>query len=223
MLEERKISQEDYLLLSNALKKKSVFANLENSILINPFKRIAGIKALLLGFILLVLMSILGSYANIYYDGVLGYLLPDGIKTTVKPNFFLLCYQNIIASVVLAAFFLLAALLYRKKRIRPIDFFGMVALSRYPLFISVIFTFLEKLIRPEEFKIDYSKGIELHFSVFGTVSNLLFTLCFIWQIITYFFALKEASGLEGKSLWISFIITFLVGDVFTMALTRAFI
>ena len=41
----------------------------------------------------------------------------------------------------------------------------------------------------------------------------------IWQIITYFYALKESSGLSGKKLSISFIAAILLGEMITSTLT----
>lgn len=220
MLEENKISETDYQLISSALNKKSVFTDIENSILINPFQKIAGFKALLLGLILMISMSLLGTVVGVYFDGILGYMLPIGLKA-MKPNFFLLLYQNAVAIITLSSLFLLAALLFRQKRIRVIDFFGTVALSRYPTFICLFFTMLQKYLEP--FNQDISKGIELHLTFVGILSYLILLTCIIWQVMTYFFALKEASGLEGKSLWFSFIITVLLGDVIGLILTRFFL
>ncbi|KTD58899.1 hypothetical protein [Legionella shakespearei] len=223
MLKENKISEDDYQIISAALNKKSVFSNIENSILINPFQKIAGLQALGLGLILMVAMSLTGIATDAYFDGIIGYMIPLGLKTAVKPNFFLLLYQNAAAVFITASMFITVSLLFRQKRIRIIDFFGTVALARFPLFISILFTMLEKHLSPSHFKEDISKGIELHLTLLGTVGNLIFLTCLIWQIATYFFALKEASGLEGKSLWRGFLIAILLGDVAGIILTRLFL
>ncbi|WP_235659330.1 hypothetical protein [Legionella maceachernii] len=223
MLKENKISEADYLLISAALNKKSVFTNIENSLLINPFQKIAGFRALLLGLLLMITMSLLGVVVNIYFDGSLGFFFPMGLKAAIKPNFFLLLYQNAAAVFITASLFMATALLFRKKRIRVIDFFGTVALARYPLLISLLFTMIEKYLDPSRYNEDITKGIELHLTLIGTIGNLIFLTCIIWQIITYFFALKEASGLGGKSLWLSFIIAILLSDVAGIILTRLFL
>lgn len=223
MCRNNKISELDYQMLSKALNKTSTVWSIEDSLLINPFQKIAGIKALILGLILMVVMSIVGAYANVYYDGILAYIFPLGIKTPVAPGFFLLLYQNLVACLTLSILFLISSFAYHQKRIRFIDFFGTVFLSRYPLFISLLFTMLHKFIEPKPFNDNISKGFELHFTLVGMISNLIFFACIIWQIMTYFFALKEASGLEGKRLWGGFIASILLGDIISMSLSRFFL
>lgn len=115
MLKENKISEADYLLISAALNKKSVFTNIENSLLINPFQKIAGFRALLLGLLLMITMSLLGVVVNIYFDGSLGFFFPMGLKAAIKPNFFLLLYQNAAAVFITASLFMATALLFRKN------------------------------------------------------------------------------------------------------------
>ena len=223
MLKDNKISESDYQMLSSALNKKSLCTVINDSLLVNPFQKIAGFNALLIGLVLAVLMSLVGVYANVFFDASLGFIIPQGIKTALKPNFFLLLYQNIVAIFVTSTLFLISALIFRQKRIRVIDFYGTVAMARFPLFISLIFIILQQLIDPKLYHEDISKGIELHFSLLSTVSYLLFLSCFIWQIMTYFSALKVSSGFEGKRLWTCFIICMVLAESVSMALTRYFL
>jgi hypothetical protein len=223
MLRDHKISVEDYQLLTEALNKKSVFDSIENNMLINPFQKIGGLKALSWGIVLMLLMSLLGAHANIFYDGVLGYLMPIGIKTKLTPNFYLLLYQNSIACLTVTLMYFISAKILKAKQIRFIDFIGMVMLSRYPILISVAFTYLEDLVRPDLLQFDPSQGFELKFSLFGVMSAMIFMFCSMWQIATYFFALKESSGLTGRKLWLSFILTMSLGEVIAMVGTRLFL
>jgi len=220
MLEENKISDTDYQMLIKALNKKSFCTLIESSVLINPFQKIAGFKALLMGLVLMIIMSLVGVYANVFYDGSFGYVIPVGIKTHVKPNFLLLLYQNMAAVVLVSTLFLASALFFRQKGIRVIDFFGTVALARYPIFICLLSTMVHQLLKPELFTQDFSQGYELHFDLINTLSTLLFLACFIWQIVTYFFALKESSGFEDKRLWSCFIVCMLAAESLAMICTR---
>lgn len=223
MLREHKISVEDYQLLTDALNKKSVFDSLENSMLINPFRKIGGWSAFVWGVGLMLVMSILGAYANIFYDGVLGYLIPTGIKTRLTPNFFLLLYQNIIACLTVGLMFFLLAKMFKAKGIRLIDFIGMTMLARFPILISVLLTYIEDLIRPDLSYYDPTQGFVIRFSLFGTISTMILMFCYIWQIATYFFALKEASGLTGRRLWITFAVTMSFGEVIALTGARLFL
>jgi hypothetical protein len=223
MRKENKITESDYLMLSSALKKTSFCSNIENSIFINPFQKIAGFKVLIIGLMLIIIMSILGVYANLYYDGSIGFVIANNLKVPRAPSFLFLLYQNVVACLSVAGFFLLAAFLLRQKGIRAIDFLGTVTLARYPTCIAIIYILIDKKLCPEEFNQDISKGISLHFSVMGMIGALVFMACFILQIMTYFSALKESSGLEGKRLWSSFIIAMLAADLLSIVLTRLFL
>lgn len=220
MLKENKISDDDYQMLRKALNKKSFCTLVENSMLINPFQKIAGFKALFMGLVLMIIMSLVGVYAGVFYDGSFGIMLPLGLKTNATPNFILLMYQNIISILLVSASFLASALLFKQKGIRVIDFLGTVALARYPIFISLLSTMVHRLLEPELFTKDISQGIELHFDLINTLSYLIFLACFIWQIATYFFAFKESSGFEDKRLWGCFILCILVAESFALVCTR---
>lgn len=223
LLKENKISETDYKLLCAAMDKKSLLLNIESSIFINPFQKIAGFKALLLGLFIMLMMSVLGVIAKVYFDGILGYVFSLNIKAHLQPGLMLLLYQNVVSWLVLTLLFLLCALLFRQKRIRVIDFFGTVALSRYPFLISVGYIALLQTLDPSLFNIDSSHGYEMHLTLIGTVTNLIWNVCFFWQLITYFFALREASGLEGKRLWASYLVAILLGDVISITLARLFL
>lgn len=224
MLKEKKVSEADYKLLSAALDKKSIFLNMESSMLINPFQKIAGLKALLIGLVIMIMVSILGVIAKVYFDGILGYVLSLNIKAPLKPGFYLLLYQSVVSWLVLTLLFLVCALIFRKKRIRIIDFFGTVALARYPYLISVGYIAALQLFYPSIFNMNANTTTyEMHLTIAGTISNLVWNICYFWQLTTYFFALKEASGLEGKRLWSSYLVAILLGDIISMVLSRIFL
>lgn len=222
MRKENKISESDFDMLSGALTKNSFCTTLENSLLINPFQKIAGLKAFSIGILLMLVMSAIGVHANVYMDGSIGYFTTNTVlKLARAPSFLLLLYQNMVACLSLAILFYLAARLLRQKGIRFIDFLGTVTFARYPTCISLIFFILEKWVRPELFHDDLSKGF--HFSLIGSLSSLLWTVCYIWQGMNYFFALKESSGLDGRRLWSAFLITMAIGDIVGIILTRFFL
>lgn len=221
MLKRKKISENEFHLLTAALSKKSICENVEETLWINPFKKIAGLKALLLGLLIMAGMSIFGTYANLYFDSPFSAMFALGIKTTVKPSFLLLMYQTIASCLVLGSLYYIAALIFGRKRLRLIDFFGTVALSRYPYLVLSAFAALIYFLYPAVFQIDVSKGYDLHPSIADTMLDLVWMACYVWQILTYMFAFKESSGLEGKKFWISFmVVTFVVGDLLAMLVAR---
>ncbi len=221
MLATNKISIDDYSLLTAALDKKLSSAN--SFSLINPFQKIAGWRALAIGLVIMVLMSFLGVFANVYFDGILASTFASGFKNAkITPNFLFLIYENLLAWLCLTLFYIAAAKICKQKRIRIVDFFGTVALSRFPFLILVSTQAILALVKPNIFHYDPAKNYEFHFS-FLILFNLFWTFCYTWQIATYFFALKEASGLTGRKLWISFLISMLFCEMIGIIMTRMFL
>ena len=225
MLETKKITIDEYKLLSSALDKKVSFLNKLFSNLINPFSKIAGSHALILGLIIMLSMSVLGIIANAYFPGILSILNADVIKNpAVSLNVYLLLYQVLTSWIVLTILFIIAAKICRQKNIRLIDFFGTVAFAHYPLLILTIFISIIQLVSPGFMDVDISKGLDLTqtLSLSYASFSIIVISCIIWQIITYFYAFKESSGLIGNKLWFGFIISIIIGFAISTPLTTVF-
>ncbi len=224
MYKENKITEEEYQLLINTLEKKSSFAHLVFSTIVNPFQKVAGIQALIIGLTIMVCMSYLGSIAKIYFDGSFGSSIASSFNDLkVHPTFFILLYQCLVSWVVLSVFYIALAKLFRQKRIRIIDFFGTVALSRYPYLILTSIMVLISILNPAYFNIDVTHGYHYQQPSFtDVILDYTWNVCFIWQIATYFFALKESSGLTSTKLWLAFIVTISVGEPISIMLSRIF-
>lgn len=223
MLRENKISQDDYNLLLGALNKKSFFDKVSSLFLINPFQKIAGFNALILGMVVMIFMSYFGVIAKVYFPGVLSVLNASAVvNQKIENNFFLLAYQNLVAWLVLAGMFMMAAKIFQQKRVRIVDFLGTVALARFPLLILTLFMSIIRVVNPGFLAIDLSKGIPLHPSIAMSVFSAIAICLFIWQVATYFYALKESSGLIGKKLWLSFIVSLILGECIASPLTTIF-
>ena len=139
MLQEKKISEAEFKLLSSAIDKKPSWKDQLFTLLINPFHKIAGFYALAAGMAIIVLMSALGVIAKVYFVGILSILNASVVKNPkFQINFLMLLSQNLICWGVLSVLFMLAAKLCHQKRIRIIDFLGTVALSRFPYLIITL-------------------------------------------------------------------------------------
>ncbi len=223
MLQEKKISEADYKVLTAAMDKQSFFAKISGSFLINPFQKIAGAKALILGMIVLALMSFLGVIAKVYFIGVMGVINAHAVvKQMVDINFFLLAYQNVVSWLVLSGVFMIAAKIAHKKRIRVVDFLGTVAFARFPLLILTGFMSLVQVFNPAFLAIDLSQGIPMKGSLGMSLFGVVILSLFMYQIATYFHALKVSSGLVGKKLWLSFIASLIIAEMIIQPLATIF-
>jgi hypothetical protein len=117
--------------------------------------------------------------------------------------------------VVLSLLYYAFSKFYKQKSLIIIDFFGAVTLSRFPLLVQSILgnimTAMDPTIRRS-----------LHDSFLSIIGWFYVIFCFIWLLITYFYALKESSGLTGKKLWISYVGSVAVGEIICAFLTRMF-
>ncbi len=223
MLRENKISEADYKVLLHATDKKSFFSKIESSLFINPFQKIAGVKALLLGVLILLLMSFLGVIAKVYFVGVMGVLNAHAlVKQAVNISFLLLMYQNLVSWLVLSSIFIIMTKVFQKQKIRIIDFLGTVALARFPLLLLTFLMLCIQLFSPDFFAIDFSQGISMKASIGMSLFGVLALCLFIYQVVVYFYALKVSSGLVGKKLWISFILSFIIAELIAGPLAAIF-
>lgn len=223
MLQEQKISQEDYAILATALKRKTIFNKIHSTFLLNPFQKIAGIKALFLGVITLILISFFGVVAKVYYLSPMSTINALALaKQVITHPFLFLLYQNVVCWLVLALSLLLAAKILQRKTVRVIDFLGTVAFARVPTLIATIYLAVLRVTYPSILYIDYSKGMQLHFSLAQYLFTAPVIILAIWQAMIYFYAYKESSGLTGKKGIFSFITVLVIAECISAPLTTWF-
>jgi hypothetical protein len=219
LLKDKKITQDEFKLLSKALVQNTG-ARLFFSLLINPYQKIAGVAALILGVGIILIISYLGSIAKIYFPGLLGILNSSMMKNpSIGTNFLFLLYQNAVIWLVLTLLFIVAAKICQQKSIRIIDFMGTVALSRFPYLLLTGFLALMRVENPRFMDVGMENGLQLKPSLLAISFSSVVIICAVWHVVTYLYALKESSGLSGKKLWISFIACILIGEIITNFIT----
>ena len=222
MFRENKISGADYKLLSQALAKKAAPINATFSLLINPFQKIAGLPALVLGLVAILSMSYLGTLGNMSFPGALDFSVTATFVNHKIPSAFLFnVYQCLVSWLVVVVALLISAKILQQKYIRIMDFMGTVALSRLPSLIFVALYIAVRRLHPSTFV----KGAlhASHISPVITLLILIMNLCSLWQIVTYFSAFKESSGLTGKKLWLGYIIAMTLAETVSMPLATIFV
>jgi hypothetical protein len=221
LLEENKISKKDYSLLLAAFAKKVPLADETLSLIANPFQKIAGFPALIFGIAIIFFMSYLGTIAKVYFPGVI-----DCSNTALWPkinfSFLVLIYQNLISWLVITAVFIAVTKILRQKRTRIIDFFGTTAFARYPYLLLVGIISIIRLFDPNNGNlIAIATGKASIHPIMESVFSMIALLFALWQIVTYFFAFKESSGLIGKKLWLGFFVAMVSAEAISSLLTMA--
>ena len=218
LLENKKITEDEFKLLSEAITVNKKTTRFKLSFFINPFEKISGYQALFFGIIVILGLTAFAVLRNDNFPGLIDYnYAPFNYKIgqEFKITYLYALYQNALAVVVLSLLYYAFSKFYKQKSLRIIDFFGTVALARFPLFVQSILGNIMTAIDP-------TMRRSPHESILSIIGWFYVLGCFIWLIVTYFYALKESSGLTGKKLWISYVGSVAIGEIICALLTRMY-
>ncbi len=155
--------------------------------LFNPFKYIAGVKALVIGIIFMIIVAFLCYKFSIRLDGIID------MHYSYKMSF-QMCILDIFKSyLILTVVFTFFSFL-PKVKVRIIDIFGTIALANYPLILMILTAHLVK-----------NTSILIIVLV-----PLIFT---IWRITLFFNAIKVSFGLKKTNIVAMFIIGFIAAEI----------
>lgn len=181
------------------------------TLLINPFTRIAGWKAFVIGAITVCLTVVIGRYTNIHFPGALDVKFSTGI--TLGTAFLV---QGIgLASLVL--FLYIAALIFAKGT-RFQDILGTVTLSRFPMLIIAVLGVIVN-----ENSINGLMDVLLGKVVFDIseywgfiVCSLLMIPIVIWQLVLMYNAFSVSTGMKGAKCVLIYIGTIFVAEIVSL-------
>lgn len=104
--------------------------------LINPFIRIAGWQALILGFIGLLLMSVAGYFTGTHYYG----LLRLRFAADMAYHYYLV--EHILHWIILSVCLYIVGRFISSSRIRILDVGGTICIARLPLIFTSLLRFI---------------------------------------------------------------------------------
>ena len=151
-------------------------------LLINPFERIAGWKALAIGLFFISLTAILGNMNNLLFDRIT-YL-------TIRPHTLgMAFYAQGINWIIVSLVMLIAGKIFSKSKIRIIDIAGTMALSRAPLLLIVLAGFLPFFsnIISDLYKL-------IFFSLLCVIPSIIWTVALMYRAYSVSCNLKETRG-----------------------------
>jgi len=172
--------------------------------LFNPFIYIAGLKALLIGFMFMTVTLVISYYSKTHFDGAIDAHI--GLKAPIS----LYALEQVIAwgSVVLTCF--IVARVISKSTIRFIDIAGTMALSRAPMLLVAIIGFMPVL--------HNTKPGQLGSAVL--VIGLIMIIPVIWMITLMFNAFKTSANIKGTRVIVGFITALLVAEILSVSLNH---
>ena len=160
--------------------------------LINPFERVAGWKALIIGLCFMSLIAIIGKVNHLFFGRI--------FYVTLYPHtFFQAFYTQIIVWGVLFIVMWIAGKIFSKSKIRVIDVAGTMALSRAPMLLIVFLGFLPF----------FSNGL-------SQIFNLLCVILYIWMVGLMYNAYSVSCNLNGSRGILSFIGALIAAEIISI-------
>ena len=166
-------------------------------ILFNPFLKIAGTKALIYGWLIILLTVVIAYFSFCHFDGAID------AHGGAKASWCVYLIEPFIAWISVTSFLYLTGILFSRSKIRFSDVAGTLALARFPMFFVALLYFGPMPNVEELDKIN-----------FVTVLNMIAILiCTIWMIALYFNAYVISCNVKkGKAIW-TFIVGLIVAEI----------
>ncbi len=174
--------------------------------LFNPFKFIAGNKALFIGLGAMLATAVLAFIGKVHQDGIID--IHRG-RVTASYLYFL---EPAIDWICLVIPMYIFGRILSASSVRFIDIAGTIALARYPVIIAVIINMLFVPI------ININRLADIQNLSSGTmagliVSGLVALIVIIWVIALFYNAYSVSTNLKGgKATW-SFIASLLIAEI----------
>lgn len=167
-------------------------------LLFNPFKKLAGGKALGIGLAILLLTAFIASFSHCHFDGVL-----DAHVGAETPIWFYYIEALIVWSITALVFYG-TGIIFSASKIRLIDVLGTTALARYPFFFMAIVSFALPTMRPNELP-DLTPSFVL--------VTIVMVLLSIWYIALLYHAFSVSCNLKRNKGIGAFIGALIVAEI----------
>lgn len=176
----------------------------------NPFEHIAGFRALLWGFIGLIISTLLSFLSQWHYHGLLHF------GPAPNPAWWCFAVEHLTVWLIPATLFYLGGLLFSRSRIRLIDVFGTVAFAQLPFILMNLFAFLppmQKMLKINLASLPLQEITKQPVFLASVWISLLSFIFLIWVLILMFKALKVSCNLKGYRLGIVYCVAVIGGDL----------
>lgn len=185
--------------------------------LFTPFKFIAGLKALIWGLLVIIVLSVLGYLSNTHFDGALD--IHYGCLETHTPYIIHMVYQ-LVGWLSLTTVFYIAARIVTKSKIRLIDIAGTIALSQAPLILAALAGFIPSFhICIGDFdtqNIAEMTAILKENIIILCVLGIITIILSIWSIMLMYNAYSVSANLKGMVGIVSFIIALIIAEILSL-------
>ncbi len=185
--------------------------------LFNPFKFVAGCKALLSGLVIILLSGFVGALGNTHFDGVLD------VHTGLEAPLWCFFAEGLINWICLAVPLFFFGLIVSHSSFRAIDVLGTQALARGPYMIASLTMLPDANRRFGEYlmaklnqtaptvAIDYIDALIFAFALSLTI------LMAVWMVALMYRAYAVSCNIKGAKSIITFIVSLIGAEVLSKA------
>lgn len=159
-------------------------------ILFNPFVKIAGYKALIYGWVAILITASIAYFSRTHFGGVID------VRPGAKALWWVYLLEPFVPWISVTLDFYIMGVLFSKSKIRFADVAGTFALARFPMLFVALLAFA---LRPDIQALD-----KIYFL---TIVNTIALICVTWMIALFYNAYTISCNLkQGTAVW-----TFIVG------------
>jgi len=180
----------------------------------NPFYYVAGMKAMAIGVVIIMITGCFAFLKNCRFDALLNFYIRP-----LKSPLWICISEGLISWLLLSILLLIAGKIISKSRVRIIDVFGTQALARFPyLFIALAIMIpgiIPAFIRFNN-NILSGQGASHLFSpdLIAFASLLIIILAtLIWMVALMYRAFVVSCNIAGRKAVIAFIICLIIGQI----------
>ena len=181
--------------------------------LFNPFRFIAGGKALILGGITMVLTALVGWLSHTHFPDVIS------LKSSPGYPFYYLLFQTFVNWLLLSSLIYGYSKVVSKSSVRALDIFGTQALARFPYLPGAFIGFSGSMERFAKYILSKTMQPDLDNSITPTdigiavLIIILSLLLLIWLFVLMYNAFSLSSNLKGSKAVIGLIACLIISVI----------
>jgi len=171
--------------------------------ILNPFQSIAGGQALIAGFLIIIVTSVIARIANCRFDGIIDTHV--GLKPAATAVYFA---EGIGNWFIIALIVTLSAGIVAQSRYRALDVFGTIALSRTPYLVSALVSLLPGSTRyAQHLSAKFGAGIQTialqpsDLAVFICATFVITAITIFTVVLTYRAFATSCNAKGAKAVW----------------------
>jgi len=185
--------------------------------LFNPFRFVAGYKALLLGLVIILASAFIASLGNTNFDGVLD------VHTGLEAPMWFFFAEGLINWICMAVPLFFFGLIVSRSSFRAIDVLGTQALARGPYLIAAVVMLPDANRRIGEYlmarltqaaptvAINYADALIFAFAV------IVIIMMAVWMVALMYRAYAVSCNIKGARAIITFIVSLIGAEVLSKA------